>query len=352
VDVYRSGTAGRGGGVTPFNFPAMVPMWMFANALVCGNTFVLKPSEKDPSVSLPAADLLRQPGCPTAWFNVLQGDRVAVDRCWPIRTYSPSFVGSTPVAKAVIEAGTRAGKRVQALGGGRTTWSCCPMPTSARPPTPRLRRLRLGRGSAAWQWRCGRRRLGGRHPGRGDRGSGRQLRVGPGRRPGFGDGAADQPRDRDKWRPFWVPPAPMSWWMSRLTEQPGFFLGPSLVDNVIIDSPLYTDRSSAGAVGVRVDTLRRGVCAWSTTTRTAMARRCSPGRRRGAAFPVRRGRGMVGINVRSRCRWPLQFGGWKASLFGDLNMYGPEGIQSTPAARWSRPLPDPGHQRLTSASRR
>src|SRR5258706_4570724 len=121
VDVYSiRQPLGVVAGITPFNFPAMVPMWMFCNALACGNTFVLKPSEKDPSVSLLMADLLRQAGLPAGAFNVVQGDREAVETLLAHPDVQAlSFVGSTPVAKAVYEAGTRAGKRVQALAGAK-----------------------------------------------------------------------------------------------------------------------------------------------------------------------------------------------------------------------------------------
>src|SRR5579863_579390 len=118
VDVYQiRQPLGVVAGITPFNFPAMVPLWMFPNAIACGNTFVLKPSEKDPSVSLLLAELVKKAGVPDGVFNVLQGDRVAVDRLLehPL-VKAISFVGSTPVAKAIYEAGTRNGKRVQALG--------------------------------------------------------------------------------------------------------------------------------------------------------------------------------------------------------------------------------------------
>ncbi len=104
-------------GITPFNFPAMVPMWMFGNALACGNTFILKPSERDPSVSLLLAELIREAGVPDGVFNVVQGDKVAVDRLLTHPDVAAiSFVGSTPVARSIYETATRNGKRVQALG--------------------------------------------------------------------------------------------------------------------------------------------------------------------------------------------------------------------------------------------
>jgi malonate-semialdehyde dehydrogenase (acetylating) / methylmalonate-semialdehyde dehydrogenase len=107
-------------GITPFNFPAMVPMWMFPVAIACGNTFILKPSERDPSASLMIADLLKQAGLPDGVFNVLQGDKLAVDGL----IHHPdvkaiSFVGSTPIAKYIYQTGASHGKRVQALGGAK-----------------------------------------------------------------------------------------------------------------------------------------------------------------------------------------------------------------------------------------
>ena len=107
-------------GITPFNFPCMVPMWMFPVAIACGNTFILKPSERDPSPSLFMADLLRQAGLPDGVFNVVQGDKVAVDALLAHPDVKAvSFVGSTPIANYIYETGARHGKRVQALGGAK-----------------------------------------------------------------------------------------------------------------------------------------------------------------------------------------------------------------------------------------
>src|SRR6478752_1897773 len=121
VDVYQiRQPLGVVAGITPFNFPAMVPMWMFANAIACGNTFVLKPSEKDPSASLLIAELLAAAGLPPGCFNVVQGDKVAVDRLLEHPAVAAvSFVGSTPIARHIYETGTANGKRVQALGGAK-----------------------------------------------------------------------------------------------------------------------------------------------------------------------------------------------------------------------------------------
>src|SRR5262245_24550635 len=121
IDVYSiRQPLGVAAGITPFNFPAMVPMWMWAPALACGNTFVLKPSEKDPSASLYVAELLQEAGVPDGVFIVVHGDKVAVDAVLEHPDIQAvSFVGSTPIAKYVYETGTSTGKRVQALGGAK-----------------------------------------------------------------------------------------------------------------------------------------------------------------------------------------------------------------------------------------
>src|SRR4051812_24546669 len=121
VDVYSiRQPLGVVAGITPFNFPAMVPMWMWAPALACGNTFVLKPSEKDPSASVYTAQLLKEAGVPDGVFNVIHGDKVAVDALLEHRDVAAvSFVGSTPIARYVYETATASGKRCQALGGAK-----------------------------------------------------------------------------------------------------------------------------------------------------------------------------------------------------------------------------------------
>src|SRR4029079_5727678 len=107
-------------GITPFNFPAMVPLWMCANAIACGNAFILKPSEKDPSASLFLAQMWKDAGLPDGVFTVLQGDKEAVDALLTHPDVAAvSFVGSTPIARYIYEAGTAHGKRVQALGGAK-----------------------------------------------------------------------------------------------------------------------------------------------------------------------------------------------------------------------------------------
>src|ERR671936_2732476 len=121
IDVYSiRQPLGVVAGITPFNFPVMVPMWMWAPAISCGNTFVLKPSEKDPSASIWTAELLKEAGLPDGVFNVVHGDKVAVDAVLEHPDIAAvSFVGSTPIARYVYETGTSRGKRVQALGGAK-----------------------------------------------------------------------------------------------------------------------------------------------------------------------------------------------------------------------------------------
>ena len=155
VDVFQiHQPLGVVAGITPFNFPAMVPLWMFPNAIACGNTFILKPSEKDPSASLLLAYLLQKAGVPDGVFNVVQGDRVAVGRVLEHPSVKAiSFVGSTPVARAIYETGTRNGKRVQALGGARTTWWYCRMRISRWRRTPRFQPLSVQPENDAWRSR-------------------------------------------------------------------------------------------------------------------------------------------------------------------------------------------------------
>src|SRR5437762_12690143 len=121
VDVFQiRQPLGVVAGITPFNFPAMVPMWMFATAIATGNTFILKPSEKDPSAANFMPELLAEAGLPAGVFNVIHGDKVAVDSILAHPDIAAvSFVGSTPIARYIYETGTRSGKRVTALGGAK-----------------------------------------------------------------------------------------------------------------------------------------------------------------------------------------------------------------------------------------
>ena len=124
-------------GITPFNFPVMVPMWMYPVAIACGNTFVLKPSERDPSPSVLIADLWREAGLPDGVFTVVHGDAEAVDALLDHPTVAAvSFVGSTPIARHVFERATPRASGSRPSAAPRTTPWCCPTPTSTPRPTP------------------------------------------------------------------------------------------------------------------------------------------------------------------------------------------------------------------------
>jgi malonate-semialdehyde dehydrogenase (acetylating)/methylmalonate-semialdehyde dehydrogenase len=350
VDVYSiRQPLGVVAGITPFNFPAMVPLWMFCTALVAGNTFVLKPSEKDPSPSLLLADLLRQAGAPPGVFNVVQGDAAAVDALLTdpdVRAVS--FVGSTPVARYVYEKGTRNGKRVQALGGAKNHMVVLP---DADLGAAADAAVSAGYGSAGE--RCMAVSVvvavGGVADPLVEAIAARiaEIRVGPASDPDAEMGPLITREHRDR----------VASYLSRdggsvvvdgrdapAASGPGFFLGPSLVDNVSTDSGYYTDEIFGPVLSVvRVDTYDEAVALVNDNeygNGTAIFTRDGGAARR---FQYDAVCGMVGINV------PIpvpvayySFGGWKASLFGDLHMYGPDGLAfytrtKVVTARW----PDP-----------
>jgi len=351
VDVYSiRQPLGVVAGITPFNFPAMVPMWMFANAIMCGNTFVLKPSEKDPSASMFVADLLRQAGLPDGVFNVVHGDKVAVDRILEHPDISAvSFVGSTPIAKYVYETGTRNGKRVQALGGAKNHMLVL--------PDADLDMAADAAVSAAYG-SSGERcmavsvvvavesiadklvdKIKTRIP---------NIKVGPGTDPSAEMGPLITREHRDKVAGF-VKNAPKEGAKVVIdgtdkAKDAGFFLNPSLIDAAKPGMKCYDDEIFGPVLVVsRVGTYDEGLQMINDNpygNGTAIYTR-DGGVARQFQFDVQVG--MVGINV------PIpvpvsyySFGGWKASLFGDQHMYGPEGINfytrgKVVTSRW----PDP-----------
>ncbi|MEV6599624.1 CoA-acylating methylmalonate-semialdehyde dehydrogenase [Actinoplanes sp. NPDC051346] len=351
VDVYSiRQPLGVVAGITPFNFPAMVPLWMLCNALVCGNTFVLKPSEKDPSVALMLADLLRQAGLPDGAFNVVQGDREAVETLIDhpdVRALS--FVGSTPIARAVYERGTRAGKRVQALGGAKNHMVVLP---DADIDAAADAAVSAGYGSAgercmaisvvvavgasadplveAIKERVGR------------------ISVGPATDPAAEMGPLISREHRDKVAGYLAEPGAaevvVDGRSAPICEGPGFFLGASLVDKVPTDSPLYTDEIFGPVLAVvRVDSYEQALELVNDNefgNGTAIFTRDGGAARQ---FQYDVVCGMVGVNVPVPVPVAYySFGGWKSSLFGDLHMYGPEGLQfytrtKVVTSRW----PDP-----------
>ncbi|MEV0717645.1 CoA-acylating methylmalonate-semialdehyde dehydrogenase [Asanoa sp. NPDC050611] len=350
VDVYSiQQPLGVVAGITPFNFPAMVPMWMFCNALVAGNGFVLKPSEKDPSVSLLLADLLRRAGLPDGVFNVIQGDKEAVDALLADPDVKAvSFVGSTPVARSIYETGTRNGKRVQALGGAKNHMVVLP---DADVPAAADAAVSAGFGSAGE--RCMAVSVVVAVGSVGDRlveeiatRIGR-IKVGAASDPDAEMGPLISSAHRDKVRSYLDGEGGevvVDGRQADISGSPGFFLAPSLVDKVDTGSPYYTDEIFGPVLSVvRVDTYDDAVKLvndnpWGNGT--AIFTRDGGAARR---YQYDVDCGMVGVNV------PIpvpvayySFGGWKASLFGDLHMYGPDGLRfytrtKVVTSRW----PDP-----------
>jgi malonate-semialdehyde dehydrogenase (acetylating)/methylmalonate-semialdehyde dehydrogenase len=352
VDVYSiKQPLGVVAGITPFNFPAMVPMWMFANAIATGNCFILKPSEKDPSVALYLAELLSQAGLPPGVFTVLQGDKVAVDAILEHPDIAAvSFVGSTAIAKYIYTTGTANGKRVQALGGAKNHMIVLPdadinmaadAAVSAAYGSAGERCMAVSVvvavgniGDAIVE------AIAERLP---------KLRVGPGTDPDAEMGPLITGEHRDKVASYLAGAAGEGATMvvdGRDDDLPteGFFLGASLVDNVKPGMKVYDDEIFGPVLVVtRVDTYEEAVALINEHqygNGTAIFTR-DGGAARQFQFDINVG--MVGINV------PIpvpvayySFGGWKASLFGDSNMYGPAGIEfytrtKTVTSRW----PDP-----------
>lgn len=335
VDVYSiRQPLGVVAGITPFNFPAMVPLWMCCNAIACGNAFVLKPSEKDPSASLFIADLWKQAGLPDGVFTVVQGDKQAVDRLLEHPDVAAiSFVGSTPIARYIYETGTANGKRVQALGGAKNHMMVLP---DADIDLAADAAVSAGYGAAGE--RCMavsvvvavgevadplvaaiKQRL-------------PKLTIGNGADKGTDMGPLITAEHRDKVASYIAAGAEEG--ATLVTDgrgdhpDEGFFLGTTLLDNVTPDMKVYTDEIFGPVLSVvRVDTFEEGMAlvnGHEFANGTAIFTRDGGAARQ---FQMEVEVGMVGVNV------PIpvpvayySFGGWKASLFGDSHMYGPEGV--------------------------
>jgi malonate-semialdehyde dehydrogenase (acetylating)/methylmalonate-semialdehyde dehydrogenase len=357
IDVYSiRQPLGVCAGITPFNFPAMVPMWMFANAIACGNTFVLKPSEKDPSCSLRLARLLQDAGVPDGVFNVVQGDKVAVDRLLAHPDVAGvSFVGSTPIARYVYEAGTASGKRVQALGGAKNHMVVLPdadldmaadAAVSAAYGSAGERCMAISAVVAVGEVADAlvdaiRVRLD-------------KVRIGPGTRPDSEMGPLITREHRDRVAAYVGGAAAegatvVADGRDQRFEGDGFFLGVSLVDHVRPGMKVYEDEVFGPVLSVvRVERYEQAVALVNESpygNGTAIFTRDGGAARR---FQFDANCGMVGVNV------PIpvpvsyySFGGWKGSLFGDTHMYGPDGIrfytrQKVVTSRW----PDPATSRI------
>ncbi len=346
---------GVAAGITPFNFPAMVPMWMFPLAIACGNTFILKPSEKDPSASVRLAGLLAEAGLPAGVFNVVHGDKAAVDRLLEHpEVRAVSFVGSTPVARYVWEHGTSHGKRVQALGGAKNHMVVLP---DADLDLAADAAVSAGFGSAGE--RCmaisvvvavgevadpllGKMR---------ERVA--RLKVGSGTDPAAEMGPLVTGPHRDR---------VASYLESGVAEgatlavdgrrhpvngdRGGFWLGPSVLDNVSPQMRAYTDEIFGPVLSVvRVPTYQAAVDLVNANpygNGTAVFTNDGGAARR---FQNEVEVGMVGINVPIPVPMAYySFGGWKSSLFGDTHVHGAEGVHfytrgKVVTSRWL----DPSH---------
>ena len=356
VDVYSiRQPLGVVAGITPFNFPAMVPMWMFANAIACGNAFILKPSEKDPSVSLFLGELLKKAGVPDGVFNVVQGDKVAVDRLLEHPDVAAiSFVGSTPIARYIYETGTRNGKRVQALGGAKNHMLVLP---DADLDMAADAAVSAAYGSAGE--RCMAisvvvavdsiadqlvNKIRERIP---------DIKVGPAADDGNEMGPLITAEHRDKVIGY-IDAAGRDGASVVVDGRQGvpaegFFVNPSLLDNVRPGMSCYDDEIFGPVLSVvRVSGYEEGLDLINQNpfgNGVALFTR-DGGVARDFQFAVNVG--MVGVNV------PIpvpvsyySFGGWKNSLFGDHHMYGAEGINfftrnKVVTSRW----PDPRTSRV------
>ena len=341
-------------GITPFNFPAMVPLWMFPVALACGNTFVLKPSERDPSLSLRMAELLREAGLPDGVFNVVHGDKAAVDALLAhAEVKAISFVGSTPIAKYIYETGARNGKRVQALGGAKNHAVVLPDADLAF-ATEAI----IGAGYGSAGERCMAisavvavgeaaeplvKRLAERAA---------RVSVGPGTVPNIEMGPVVTRAARDRivgCIDAGVAEGAMLVVDGRGVAVPGhadgFFVGPTLFDQVTPAMSVYREEIFGPVlVVVRVESLAEAIAlinASDYANGTAIFTRSGHAARR---FQQDVEVGMVGVNVPIPVPMAFfSFGGWRASLFGDLHVHGMDGVRfytrlKTLTSRW----PDDG----------
>ncbi|MFD1939552.1 CoA-acylating methylmalonate-semialdehyde dehydrogenase [Nonomuraea mangrovi] len=347
-------------GITPFNFPAMVPMWMYPIAIACGNAFILKPSEKDPSASLLMARLWQEAGLPDGVFNVVQGDKVAVDRLLEHEDVKAvSFVGSTPIARYVYETGTSHGKRVQALGGAKNHMLVLP---DADLDLVADSAVSAGFGSAGE--RCmaisvvlavdpiGDELV--------DKIAERvsRLTIGPGDDERSEMGPLVTEVHRDKVASY------LDLGLSegaklvvdgrevqvlgggKATDTPGFWLGPTVLDHVPAGSRVHTEEIFGPVLSVvRVSSYEEGlelINGGEYGNGTAIFTNDGGAARR---FQNEVEVGMVGINVPIPVPMAFySFGGWKASLFGDTHVHGAEGVHfytrgKVVTSRWL----DPSH---------
>ena len=337
-------------GITPFNFPAMVPMWMFPVAIACGNTFVLKPSERDPSASLLIADLWQRAGLPDGVFNVVHGDKAAVDAILDSPDVAAvSFVGSTPIAKYIHERGTANGKRVQALGGAKNHAIVLP---DADIDFAADHLAAAAFGSAGE--RCMAISVAVAVGGAGDavvdavNQRARAVKVGSGREAESEMGPVVTKQAQE--RIVGLVGTGESQGASVTVDgrgyvvdghEEGFFVGPTVIDQVTAEMDVYREEIFGPVLSVvRVETVDEAIdLVNSNPYGNGTAIFTSSGE---AARRFQRGVnvGMIGINVPVPVPMAYySFGGWKDSLFGDKHIHGPEGVSfytrgKVVTARW------------------
>ncbi|PRH87589.1 methylmalonate-semialdehyde dehydrogenase (CoA acylating) [Labrys okinawensis] len=338
-------------GITPFNFPAMVPMWMFPVALACGNCFILKPSERDPSASLLLAQWLKEAGLPDGVFNVVQGDKEAVDAILTDLDISAvSFVGSTPIARYIYETASQNGKRCQALGGAKNHMIIMPdadmdqavdalMGAAYGSAGERCMAISvavpIGEATAEALLAKLEPRV-------------RALKIGPGTDPEAEMGPLVTKQHFDKVRGYIDTGVAEG---ARLVVdgrgftmqgyENGYYLGGTLFDGVTTDMTIYKEEIFGPVLSVArapdYATAARMINEHEFGNGTAIFTRDGDAARE---FAHQIQVGMVGINVPIPVPMAFHsFGGWKASLFGDHHMHGPEGVRfytklKTITSRW------------------
>jgi malonate-semialdehyde dehydrogenase (acetylating)/methylmalonate-semialdehyde dehydrogenase len=336
-------------GITPFNFPAMVPMWMFPIAIACGNTFVLKPSEKDPSCAMRLAELLTEAGLPPGVFNVLNGDRECVDALIEHENVSAvSFVGSTPIAQHIYETASRHGKRVQALGGAKNHMVVMP---DADPKLAAQALMGAAYGSAGE--RCmaisvavavgdaGERLIEALQP------MIDALKIGPGTDDDVEMGPLVTREHRERvcgYVDLGVQEGAkivVDGRRHKVNQANGFYLGPTLFDRVEPHMRIYQEEifgpvlivMRAPDLASALQLVNEHEFGNGTSIFTA-----SGDAARTFAHEVQAG--MVGVNIPIPVPMAFHsFGGWKRSLFGDLHVHGPDGVRfytrlKTVTSRW------------------
>ena len=342
-------------GITPFNFPAMVPLWMFPLAIACGNTFILKPSEKDPSCSLKWAELLHEAGLPPGVFNVVQGDHVAVNSLLgDERVAAVSFVGSTPVAEHVYKTASANGKRVQALGGAKNHLVVMPDADMEQAAD-----ALVGAGYGSAGERC---MAISAIVSVGDSAEPllekllpkiEALKVGPGTDNNNDMGPLITEEHCAKVRSYIDigeeegAKVIVDGRTHDITNSPGYFLGPTLFDHATKDMRVYNEEIFGPVLTMtRVATFDEAIDLINDheygNGTSIFTRDGDAAREFANGIEV----GMVGVNVPIPV--PLafhSFGGWKRSLFGDMSIYGMEGVRfytrlKTITSRWPTGIRD------------